>query len=334
VFWFWLGTVVLSRREHVLTATALWATSAAICGAAGIAQLLAGDVIPNTDPIYGRATGFTAQPNDLGGLCAIAFVPAVMLTVRQGLSPSRRLLAYLVLMLVLAGLVLSGSVGAVVAALVAVFVWVALQRPSRRSLMPYVVMVAAVLLLTTVQSIRGEPTPIERFHHVTETAPGDSGAGSLESRISTYRVAATAIQSDPFIGVGLDLVSVTKPFGVVSYEYDVHNLVIGTWYKTGLIGLIGLLMAVFAVVRAGWTAIRDSRTDSEHAVAAALLSAFVAFVVFAMSAPVLFSRYGWIPAALLLASRAVQLREPGLRPRVEPRLKTRSLRAVPVRAQV
>jgi O-antigen/teichoic acid export membrane protein/O-antigen ligase len=332
VFWFWLGTVVLSRREHVLTATALWATSAAICGAAAIAQLLAGDVIPNTDPIYGRSTGFTAQPNDLGGLCAIAFVPAVMLTVRQGLSPPRRLLAYLVLMLVLAGLVLSGSVGAVVAALVAIFVWVALQRSSRRTLMPYFVMVAAVLMLTTVQSIRGEPTPLERFHHVTETAPGDSGAGSLESRISTYRVAATAIQRDPFLGVGLDLVSVTKPFGIVSYEYDVHNLVIGTWYKTGLIGLIGLLMAVFAVVRAGWTAIRDSRSDSEQAVVAALLSAFVAFVVFAMGAPVLFSRYGWIPAALLLAARAVQLREPGLRRRAEPRPTTRRLRAVPVPA--
>ena len=138
-----------------------------------------------------------------------------------------------------------------IAALVAVFVWFALQRSSRRSLLPFVVMVAALLALTTVQSIRGDPTPLARFHHVTETAPGDAGAGSLESRIATYRVAATAIKRDPFLGVGLDLVSVTKPFGVVSYEYDVHNLVIGTWYKAGLFGLIGMLMAVFAVLRVG-----------------------------------------------------------------------------------
>jgi O-antigen/teichoic acid export membrane protein/O-antigen ligase len=332
VFWFWLGTVVLSRREHVLTAIALWVTSAAICGAGAVAQLLAGDVIPNTTPIYGRSTGFTGQPNDLGGLCAIAFVPAVMLTVRQGLSLSRRLLAYLVLLFVLAGLVLSGSIGAMIAALVAVFVWFALQRSSRRSLLPFVVMVAAVLALTTVQSIRGDPTPLARFHHVTETAPGDAGAGSLERRRATYRVAATAIERDPFLGVGLDLVSVTKPFGVVSYEYDVHNLVIGTWYKAGLFGLIGMLMAVFAVLRVGWTAILDSRTDSQGVVVAALLSSFVAFVVFAMGAPVLFSRYGWIPAALLLAVRAVQLREPGLQRRAKPRPTARGLRAVPVAA--
>jgi O-antigen/teichoic acid export membrane protein/O-antigen ligase len=332
VFWFWLGTVVLSRREHVFIAIALWVTSAAICGAGAVAQLLAGDVIPNTDPIYGRSTGFTAQPNDLGGLCAIAFVPAVMLTVRQGLSLSRRLLAYLVLLMVLAGVVLSGSVGAMIAALVAVFVWFALQPSSRRSLLPFFVMVAAVLALTMVQSIRGDPTPLARFHHVTETVPGDAGAGSLESRTATYRVAATAIERDPFIGVGLDLVSVTKPFGVVSYEYDVHNLVIGTWYKAGLLGLIGILMAVFAVLRVGWTAILDSRTDSEGAVVAALLSSFVAFVVFAMGAPVLFSRFGWIPAALLLALRAVQLRERGLPRRAEPRPTTTRLRAVPMPA--
>jgi O-antigen/teichoic acid export membrane protein/O-antigen ligase len=330
VFWFWLGTVVLSRREHVLTAIALWVTSAAICGAGAVAQLLAGDVIPNTDPVYGRSTGFTAQPNDLGGLCAIAFVPAVMLTVRKRLSPSRRLLAYLVLLLVMAGLVLSGSVGAMIAALVAVFVWFALQPSPRQSLLPFFVIVAAVLALTAVQSIRGDPTPLARFHHVTEAAPGYAGAGSLQSRIATYRVAETAIKRDPFLGVGLDLVSVTKPFGVVSYEYDIHNLVVGTWYKAGLFGLIGMLMAVFAVFRVGWMDILDSRTDGEEAVVAALLSSFVAFVVFAMSAPVLFSRYGWIPAALLLASRAVQLHEPALRRRAEPRPTTRELRPAPV----
>lgn len=332
VFWFWLGTIVMTRREHVVTAIALWVTSAAICGAGAIAQLVAGDVIPNTHTIYGRSTGFTGQPNDLGGLCAIAFVPAVMLTLRRGLSPPRRLLAYIGLLLVMAGLVLSGSVGAMIAALVAAFVWFALQPNSRRTLLPFAVIVAAVLALTTFQSIRGDPTPLERFDHVTEEEPGGAGTGSLESRISTYRVAASAINSDPFLGVGLDLVSVTKPFGVVSYEYDVHNLVIGTWYKTGLFGLIGMLMVVIALLRVGWRAILDSRTDGEQIMGAALLSSFVAFVAFAMSAPVLFSRFGWIPAALLLALRAVQLHEPGLRRRAEPRPTAGQLRAVPVAA--
>jgi protein-S-isoprenylcysteine O-methyltransferase Ste14 len=40
----------------------------------------------------------------------------------------------------------------------------------------------------------------------------------------------------------------------------------------------------------------------------ALLCSVVAFVTFAMSAPVLYARYGWVSAALLLATRAVQER--------------------------
>ena len=112
--------------------------------------------------------------------------------------------------------------------------------------------------------------------------------------------------------MGLDLVSVTKPFGIVSYEHEVHNLVIGTWYKTGLLGLAGILIALFAVLRGGWIAILASRSEDEQMISVALLCSVVAFVAFAMSAPVLYSRYGWISAALLLAMRAVQERRSSL----------------------
>jgi O-antigen ligase len=119
-------------------------------------------------------------------------------------------------------------------------------------------------------------------------------------------VAAEEIQAQPFVGVGLDLRSVTKPFGVVSYEYDVHNLVIGTWYKTGLVGLAGLLIAVLAIVRVAWQGIARSISQEERTLAVALLSAVAAFVAFSMSAPVLFVRYGWVSAAMVLALRAIQ----------------------------
>jgi O-antigen/teichoic acid export membrane protein/O-antigen ligase len=309
VFWFWLGTLVLSRQSHVTKAIVLWVISAAICGAGGVLQFVGGDVIPNTHPIFGRSTGFTGQPNDLGGLTAIAFVPALMLAAREGLSLAKRLLGIVLLLLIAAGLVLSGSVGAMLAVAAAIFVWFALQRRAGRSLAVFGMILVAVLGITAVQSIRGAQTPLSRLHHVSAKSSGAEGAGSVEERVATYRVAATAIRRDPFVGVGLDLVSVTKPFGVVSYQYDVHNLVIGTWYKTGLLGLIGLLMALYAVFKVGWRALLSASSDSERNTVAALLSGVAAFVVFAMSAPVLFSRYGWIAAALVLAMRAVQVRE-------------------------
>ena len=307
VFWFWLATIVLKRREHVITALSFWVASAAICGCVAVLQVLVGEGIPWTGTMaFGRATGFTTHPNELGGLTAIAFVPALMLAARQRISAPQRLFSYLMLLFVGAGLILSGSVGAFLAAATAVFAWVAFTRTSAQSMLVFAAIGFCVIGVVTVQAVRGGPTPLSRFERVLDPPTEGGGAGSLDSRIATYRVATEAIKEHPFVGVGLDLLSVTKPFGVVSDEYDVHNVIIGTWYKAGLLGLAGMLLALLAIFRAGWTGILESRTEAEQAVVIALMSSVFAFVVFAMSEPVLFARFGWISAALLLAIRAVQ----------------------------
>jgi O-antigen/teichoic acid export membrane protein/O-antigen ligase len=309
VFWFWLGTVVLNCREHVTKAATIWVASVALCGGAGAVQLLIGEVIPLTGALhFGRATGFTAQPNDLGGLTAVAFIPALMLAVRRRITVPQRLFSYLLLLLVGGGLILSGSVGALLAVGAATFVWFAFQKTSLESILVFTAIGVCVIGVVTVQAFRGAPTPLERIDKVTSSSSTVEGAGTLDSRVAIYRVAVTEIKEHPFIGVGLDLVSVTKPFGVVSYEYDVHNLIIGTWYKAGLLGLVGILIVLFAVLRTGWIAILQSKSEAEQTLAVALLCSFVAFLGFAMSEPVLFSRYGWISAALLIALRGVQVR--------------------------
>jgi O-antigen/teichoic acid export membrane protein/O-antigen ligase len=327
VFWFWLGTVVLRRREHVTTAITFWVASAAICGGGAILQLFAGDVIPNAYFHGSRATGFTAHPNDLGGVTAIAFVPALMLASRPRIATTARACSYLMLLLVSAGLILSVSVGALVAAGAATVVWLALQRISIHALLAFGTLAACVVALVTLQSIRGVPNPLDRLDSATasSTLPGGgTQLGSVDQRVATYRVAAARIRENPFVGVGLDLASVSRPFGIESWEYDVHNLFIGLWYKTGLVGLAGMLIALLAILRAAWTAILKSTSVSEWTLAATLASALIAFIVFAMAAPVLFTRYGWMPAALVLALRAVQQKEvvsfePSSRPREERR---------------
>jgi O-antigen/teichoic acid export membrane protein/O-antigen ligase len=325
IFWFWLGAVVLSRSAHLKRATTLWLLSAALTGAAGVLQLLAGDVIPGTAPVFGRSTGFTGQPNELGGITAIAFIPALTLATRAGLSGAQRVGSLLVLGLITGGLIASGSVGAFLAVGAAMFIWFALQRPSLSTWIVFAGIATAVIGFTTVQELRGAPTPVERLSRVTgtsATATALPGAGSLESRISTYRVALARIADDPFVGVGLDLVSTTKPFGIVSYEYEVHNLVIGIWYKAGLLGLTGMLITLLAIFRAGWVALIRSRSEDEYREVAGLMSAVVAFVVFSMSEPILFARYGWVPSALILAFGAVQerRREPAVSsgPKISP----------------
>ena len=309
VFWFWLGTIVLRREAHITRAIGFWVASAAICGGAAILQLLFGDVIPNGTIEGGRATGFTGHPNDLGALTAIAFVPALMLASRPRIAAATRAWFYVLLLLVAAGLILSGSVGALIAAACAVPVWLVFQRPSIHVMLALATLAACVVALATLQSIRGAPDPLDRLDTVTSTSaqPGSAGqVGSVQQRIATYQVAIARIKEEPFVGVGLDLKSVTRPFGVEAYEYDIHNLVIGLWYKTGLLGLAGILIALLAILRSGWTAISESLSESERVLAVALGSSIVAFVVFAMTAPVLFTRFGWISAALVLALRGVQ----------------------------
>jgi O-antigen/teichoic acid export membrane protein/O-antigen ligase len=309
VFWFWLGTIVLRRQEHMTRAISCWVVSAAICGGGAILQLLVGDVIPNASIDGGRATGFTSHPNDLGALAAIAFVPALMLASRPRIATATRAWFYLMLLLVAAGLILSGSVGALIAAACAVFVWLVFQRPSIHALLALATLAACVVALATLQSLRGAPDPLDRLETVTSPSAqqGTAPVGSVYQRIGTYTAAIERIEEDPFVGVGLDLHSVSRPFGIESYEYDVHNLVIGLWYKTGLVGLVGMLLTLLAVARSGWIAISESISSSERRVAVALGSSVVAFVVFAMTAPILFTRVGWISAALVLALRGIQL---------------------------
>jgi O-antigen ligase len=330
VFWFWLGTVVLRRQAHITRAIGFWVASAAIAGGGAILQLVAGDVIPGASIEGGRATGFAAHPNDLGALTAIAFVPALMLASRARASFVTRGWSYVSLLLIAAGLVLSGSIGGVIAAAVAVVIWLGLQRMSAHALLALATLTASLVALAAL----GAPHPLDRLASVTSSTSLPSGAtqlGSVDQRIGTYRVAIARIQENPFVGVGLDLKSVTRPFGVEAYEYDVHNLVIGLWYKTGLLGLAGILLALLAILRSGWTAILESRSAGESKVAIALMSSLVAFVVFAMTAPVLFSRFGWITAALVLALRSVQREseapEPAVHPRKAPRTAAAALQS-------
>jgi O-antigen ligase len=103
------------------------------------------------------------------------------------------------------------------------------------------------------------------------------------------------------VGVGLDHTSASID------NLEPHNLLIGTWFKTGIAGLAGMLLILLAVLRAGWPALRIRRPGDDLA-GVALLCAFVAFVIFSMSEPILYSRYGWISAALLTALRGIEMR--------------------------
>jgi O-antigen/teichoic acid export membrane protein/O-antigen ligase len=302
--WFWLGTAVLRRREHVLTAAGLWVGSAALNGIGSITQMTVDpNIVPGGRVDWGRATAFTEQYNDLGGIAAVALIPALMFCMRPSRNPLSTFAAYAGLLLAAAGLFLSGSVGALFAAAVGGFLWIAAApRLPARTFVLFGVAVVGVLALLQFQESNDAPTPASRLERVTGS-PTDPNA-TLWTRVETYRGAIDRIVDNPFTGVGLDSESST----IGTPPDEPHNLVIGLWFKAGFIGLSGVVLLLVAILSVARATMREASSVDEQMLAVGLLCSFIAFLVFSMSAPVLYTRYGWAPAALLVALRAVQIR--------------------------
>ena len=301
LIWFWLATIVLRRDEHVRTAIVVWVVSAAVDGAGALIQSLAGNVIPGGEVHWGRVTGFTQNINDLGGVTSIALVPAVMLLIELTRRKLHMSISGVLVALIVIGLLVSGSVGSVLAATVALGLWLGSHRTRFHRRVAVCAIAAGATALYTVHHSGSSLSAIQRIERFGSGSPNDPNR-TLDSRLAGYRVAIKRIDQDPFVGIGLDTYTVRDG------QQPVHNIALGVWYQAGLIGLIGIVLVLVAAVRASWATIVDAQTPIERALAPALAGSLTALIVFLMSEPQLFIRYGWVSAALIFALRAIQVR--------------------------
>src|SRR5262249_32907038 len=199
-----------------------------------------------------------------------------------------------------AGLVLSGFVGGFLAAIVGLVLWFGLGRlHPRLLLMVFAAGIGLFLLVETQRSI-GAPVLLERITTVIE--PNDSKA-TLWSRVETYKAAWHEIKHNPLVGVGLSLGGTETATGDA-----VHNALLGARFEAGLFGALGMLIMLLSVFLLGRKAIMQACSRREWLIALCLFASFSAFFVYAMGAPVLYQRYGWVSAALLLALGTQQRR--------------------------
>ena len=301
--WFWLGSILLETRKHVQTAVLLWVCSAALSSAGAVAQYLYGDVVPGGTIAWGRMTGFTEHFNVLGGLASTAFVPALMLAV-DGWRPRVRLIGTVGTALIAAGLLLSGSVGGLLAASVGMLVWLALRGVSVRLVIGAAVIVACGLGLMSASGSTDAPSPIERIERASSSERAAEGTGgTIFTRIEGFSLAWDRIAEQPFVGVGLDPETSAEELD----GHSVHNLVLGPWFTAGILGLIGIVTLVCGAVVTAFRVLLTS-PPPDRAFDAALAAALVAFIQHGMGEPILFVRYGWLPTALLVALRVQAIR--------------------------
>lgn len=305
IIWFWLGIAILRNVKQVHTAMLFWLFSASITGAGAVAQLFWSNAIPGTEQVWGRMTGFTGHPNDLGGVSAVAIGSVWPLLISGGRSLGNLLTMYIIFAFLCAGLILSGSVGGLFAAISSLCLWVVFGKKLRSMLMLTILLSVVVSVILGVQTdINGNRVFQDMTSRVLNGGPTDPYGGTLWSRIATYQAALQEVENNPIIGVG------PQPGGAkTGTGFAVHNFLLGAWFEAGFLGIIGILTIIISVLGIGYTTFKQSVTREDKSLALALCLSSIAFFVYSMGAPGLYQRYGWIAVALLVALRACQVRQ-------------------------
>jgi O-antigen ligase len=299
--WFWLGTVVLTRQRHVRTAVAMWVLSVAIDGAAAILQARGVGIPYLSSAESGRMSGLAESTNALGGAAAIAVAPAFALSAVASM-PRRQVVSVLLLLFIVAAIVLSGSVTGMAAGMAAAGVWLVVTYRGARAL---VVALAALTLAAGVaqlQSNVGLATPVQRLLSTTGQSEGGRYS-TVAMRVQGYEAAWEAVGSGGLLGHGL----LAGYNNALDARY-VHNLVLKAWYEAGWSGGVGMACVLFGGLAYTLMAARRAVTEQMRLLAVGMFGAMIAFVIFAMSNPLLSQRYGWVPLALAIAALSLSRR--------------------------
>ena len=313
--WFALSAIVLRGRRHVEIAIAAWILSIGISGLAAIAQVKWGPLVLGSITVVpqfatgvgfvGRQVGLSVHPNDLGGAAAIGAAPAILFaTIRVWPRVPRAVFVGL-LCLVLACIVLSGSVTAFAAGFVGAAVWSISGRVTATRLL----MLAGMLSLTSValaainqQGASSVLSPIDRVSTTLGlvTTPLATGV----QRLDLDTIAWNEIVRNPLYGVGLDGNSVAQAMGGIG----VHNMFLFVWVGAGVFGFLGVVTMVVSLARSYIAEYRRTSEPVNRTLVMALGTSFASFLVVTLAQPIVFVRYAWVPAALLLALRAGRMR--------------------------
>lgn len=289
LLWPWTAVMVLRDRREVLLAVVLWLVSGTFDALGALGQTTGLSTIAGQIGLH-RATGFAGSPNDLGGAAGTLLVPALALAIKfRPRLPVVHALVRLSVGLVVASLVVSGSLSGISGALVALALWMVSPDVRRGTRVAAVLALAGALVISSVLG-SSVPSPVHRVQAVF-AAPGSSAnAGSAQRHLDTITFAWPRIRSDPIVGAGLDRANLL-----------VHSAPVVAWYGGGILALVGFLLVFGAVFSYGWSAALATPNDADRMLAWALVCAVVAFFVFLANQPLFLEPYGFVASALVVA---------------------------------
>lgn len=298
----WQAQQLLRTPDQMASGVKYFAGGSAVCGFGGLMQFaISPTIIPGSDVTNaGRFSGFTAHVSDLGGITAVAVVVSV--AVLSGTTRQGRLAYPLFLVAGLIGLILSGSVSGMIAALVGsllALLWNGV-KPLRLCLVGGTIAAGVWVANYIIEKTSNALSPLERLAQTMGYAGQSTSLNTSASRVETFRLGLEGFLANPITGVGLD-----GKAGIVYGNLDVHSLFVAVLYQGGIVYAAGLLMIVIFAVLKGLGMVRRRR----HIVPELAMAATA--VVFAATAPSMYNRYFWVPIALLVAQIAMETRQSG-----------------------
>ncbi len=268
-----------------------WIYSGAIAGVSATLQKYNNGSLLGIEAVYGRMTGLTEHPNELGMVTAL-IMPLIVhkLVAERGLW--MLLCNICLLAMILAGLLLSQSITALIGGLVGttgglvVTCWRSHSR-IRAIWAGFIIIICLAPLGYLMQDTFGE-----FWERIIFTKRGDQQT-TLDSRILGFYEIALKSGGINLRGSGVNAV-------VDSEGNSVHNMFLRVGVEVGLCGLIGILIITGSILRIAIQKIRLARPDDIGAKVSVLWS-YVVFLVGGQASPVLLQRNLWLPAMLILA---------------------------------
>lgn len=248
-----------------------------------------------------RAIGLSTQPN----LAAVSFDLALVFAVGLLMVLGFRKHKYLgvCILVLIAALLLSGSVGGMGAAIVGLLLLFVLRGVRLRAVVSVVLAIAVVYVVVFgVIDRSSHLNPITRVES-TLNSQTSGGTGTFALRIDTISVAWSGFVQKPITGHGLDQGTLAPFWDQFTYEYfPPHNIVFVYLYGGGFF----MLVAVIIMMGSSFNRLLSGRRKRGRANTGTrdiVLAGCVTVLVYSMSGPELVDRWLWLPFILALCFR-------------------------------
>ncbi len=295
LFAFFLMPMVLMGQQISLTRNfpALFVIGIAVSQLIGISASLIFDSADTTGLMgdgfltgNGRLGAMTGEPNPNAAMIAYS-LPMLIYSVRKGIMPLG--ISLICGILLIWGLLASGSFTGFVAAIIAISVYLAI---SGVGLFFRALLLGAIALGLFLVSPLPLPSAFEERVAGAITTGDLNQAGTYTDRSALIEEAWQMADDNVFIGLGVDQLRKKN-----SHATPVHELHLLIWNEGGIMAFAGLITILLTMVAAACLAIARSRPEG-----AMILAVILVFNVYTVSIPHMYSRAWILPVLLALST--------------------------------